>query len=80
MTNEAVCESPVAIAAPLIPILRGKTKSQSRKIFNSVLTIVETITNTGAPSFLPKPCNAAANADGMVNILYHSKYSLTISS
>ena len=33
-------------------------------MFKAVLAMVETMTNTGAPSFRPKPCKVADSADG----------------
>ena len=55
IASPATCEMPVAIAAPAMPFCSGKTNSQSRKMFSAVLTMVEAMTNTGAPSLRPKP-------------------------
>lgn len=65
--------APLLTAAPARPCFSGETNSQSRKMFKAVLTMVETMTNTGAPSFRPKPCRVAARAEGIVKAVYQKR-------
>ena len=70
ISKDTVCEIPVARAAPEIPICKGNTNSQSRKILRHELTIVSTITSIGDPSFLTKNCKSIETADGKINAEY----------
>lgn len=42
-------------------------------MFKAVLTMVETMTNTGALSFRPKPCRVAARTEGIVKAVYQKR-------
>ena len=63
---------------PMIPISIGKINNQSRKIFNTVLIIVATITSIGETSFLQKHWKFTDNADGIANNAHQNTYSFTI--
>src|SRR5574344_595249 len=74
----ATCDTPVAIAAPLIPRWSGKTVSQSPNTFSTVAMMTDAPISPGEPSFRQKLWKIIATPPGIRKTEYQRMSSRTI--